>query len=163
MTRDIDDSPDDLEITYFVEGVALTAKDPALTAGQVLDSAGLPSEEFLVVSPDSKTHENPDDLIEVHDGDRFTVKRRTVSEPVEIHYEVNGEDQETLGAAHTVEDILRKAGRKASIDLDQIDSYYLQDLADGRKYEGAADEVRIKEGDRFLAVHRGLTPVAWIR
>lgn len=164
MTKDIDDSPDDgVKITYFVEGVALTTEDPSLTAGQVLESAGLSSEDFLLVSSEDKIYESPQDPVDVHDGDKFTVKRRPDAKPTYISYEVNGEDQRTEDAALTVEEILRKAGRKASIDVDQIGSYFLQDLADGRKYESLSDDVHIKEGDRFLAVHRGRTPVAWTR
>ena len=152
-----------MKITYFVGGVGLTTKDPLLTARQVLESAGLSSEDFLLVSPDDKIYESPEDRVEVHDGDKFTVKRRADAEPTYIQYEVNGEDQRTEGATLTVEEILRKAGRKASIDIGQIDSYFLQDLADGRKYESLTDEVHVKDRDRFLAVHRGRTPVAWTR
>ena len=162
MTRDIDDLPgDDLQITYFVDGVAFATSDPLLTAGQVLADAGFSTGKFVLVSPKNGIYEDANTRIEIHEGDTFTVERRGDEAPTYIHYEVNGEDQRTAAATLTVEQILRRAGREASVDTKQIDSYFLQDLADGRKYENLNDEVSIKEGDRFLAVYRGSTPVAW--
>lgn len=75
-------------------------------------------------------------------------------------YQVNGEDQSTQDNSLTVETILRNAGSAASIDVAEINDYLLENVADGHKYEDLADKVLIKDGDKFVAVHVGKTPVA---
>ncbi|MYB34849.1 MAG: hypothetical protein F4X92_06965 [Gammaproteobacteria bacterium] len=80
--------------------------------------------------------------------------------PVEIHYRVNGEQQTTTDSTLSVEQILRSAGKTASIELQQLDSYILENIKTGNKCESLTDMVNILNGDEFLAVHSGATPVA---
>ena len=77
----------------------------------------------------------------------------------ETHYEVQGEPQET-DHEMTVKEILEKAGPKASIDVNELDKYILEDMTTGKKYENLQDPVKINEGDKFIANYRGKTPVA---
>ena len=77
-----------------------------------------------------------------------------------IHYKVNGEELTTTDATLTVEIILTDAGDAASVDTSQLDSYTLENIADGRKYENPTDKVCVEDGDQFLAIYRGRTPVA---
>lgn len=77
-----------------------------------------------------------------------------------IHYRVNGERQRTEDKTLTVEEILRRAGASAGIDISNIGSYYLERLRDSHKFKDLADAVTIEDGDQFLAVYSGRTPVA---
>ena len=77
----------------------------------------------------------------------------------ETHYEVQGEPQET-DHEMTVKEVLENAGTKASIDVNELDNYILEDLNTGKKYENLQDPVPINEGDKFVAIYRGKTPVA---
>ena len=77
-----------------------------------------------------------------------------------IRYEVNGEHQRTEGPSLTVEQILRSVGVAAGIDVADIGSYYLERVSDGKEYRDLSEVVRIDDGDRFLAVYAGKTPVA---
>lgn len=149
------------KVTYFVNGRAYDTDTPELTVSEVLQRAGVSPDRFYLVLKDVE-YRDPDKKIEIHDGDRFEAKLRDRTPPVEkiIHYKVNGEEQTTEHATLTVEQILRNAGRAASIDVAQINDYYLESIDDGRKYENLADRVTIKEGNQFLAIHRGKTPVA---
>ena len=80
--------------------------------------------------------------------------------PVVIYYAVNGERQRTGQPTMTVEEILRKAGAGAGIDVDAIGDYYLEHLSDDVRYRNLADRVTIRHEDAFLAVYAGRTPVA---
>ena len=77
-----------------------------------------------------------------------------------IRYEVNGERQRTEEPRLTLERILRQAGAAAGIDVADIGSYYLERVSDGKEYRNPSEVVTIKDGDRFLAVYAGKTPVA---
>ncbi len=77
-----------------------------------------------------------------------------------IHYQVNGEPQTTDHKTLTVKEILENAGAAASIDVKELDKYILEDLESGKKYEGLHDPVEIKDGDKFVAIYAGRTPVA---
>ena len=77
-----------------------------------------------------------------------------------IRYTVNGEESAADVDALPVAEILRRAGPGAGIDVDDLGSYYLENIADGRKYENIEAPVTIADGDRFLAIHAGSTPVA---
>ena len=146
----IDDKPYELE------------RSPEKVA-RLLQRAGTSSEDAVLVSEDGVEHDNPDELIDIRPGDRFKTRKRDSSEkPVEkpIRYTVNGEENTTRVNPLTLEAILRSAGPGAAIDLDDLGSYYLENTADGRKYENLDDSVSISDGDNFLAIHVGSTPVA---
>ena len=149
------------KVTYFVNDQTFYTDTPELTVSDVLERAGESPDQFYLVLKDIE-YRDPSQKIEIHEGDRFQTKPRDRTPPVEkiIHYKVNGEEQTTERDTLTVEEILRSAGRAASIDVAQINDYYLESLDDGRKYEDLAEQVSIKEGDQFLAIHRGKTPVA---
>ena len=149
-------------IDYFVDGKALVTAKPELTVSEMLISLRASADQFYIVSKDGVEYREPDKRIELHDGDRFETRKRKDTQAVDraIHYKVNGEEQTTRDDTLTVEMILRKAGAAASIDVSQIDSYYLENITDGRKYENLAEQVVLKDGDQLLVVYAGKTPVA---
>ena len=90
------------------------------------------------------------------DGDDEGVPDRERS----VDFEVNGEEQSSRQQTLTVEEILRRAGASAGIDITDLGSYYLERIRDDQKFEQLSDTVDIRQGDRFLAVYSGRTPVA---
>lgn len=150
-----------MDIDFFVDDKPFTTRKPDLTVFDVLALRALPPDQFILVSPDGIEYRDPDEIVTIHAGDRLTTRKRDPTRPgLPIHYTVNGERQTTDSHRLTVETILRRAGSAASIDTAEIDSYFLEDVSDGRKYENPAHYVDIKDGDKFLAVHVGRTPVA---
>lgn len=77
-----------------------------------------------------------------------------------IHFQVNGEPLATRATSPTVEEILEDAGAAASVDVKDLGSYFLENVADGKKYENLSDPVEVREGDKFVAIYMGKTPVA---
>ena len=152
------------DIEFYVDDKLLFTKKSELTAADVLTLAGILNDQFFLVSQDGTEYKDPDKIIKIHSEDHFKTRKREREDPKPvsetIHYKVNGEEQTTEQDSLTVEEILRNAGSAASIDASQIDSYFLENIIDGRKYENLADVVVVKEGDQFLAVHVGRTPVA---
>ena len=59
-----------------------------------------------------------------------------------------------------MEAILRRAGSDAAIDLRQLEDYYLDNVRTGARYENLGDEVPVTDGDQFVALYAGPTPVA---
>ena len=114
------------------------------------DAAGREDERNLVTDPLVDKPQRP-----VHDGNNDLP-----DDPVVIDYAVNGERQRTGQPTMTVEAILRKAGADAGIDVDAIGDYYLERVADDTEYWNLTDPVTIANGDAFLAVYAGRTPVA---
>lgn len=149
------------KISFSVNDRSYETESTGMTVSEVLGRAG-ESADHCCLLLNGIQYDDPDQEVTICDGDRFETKARDRNSPVKrsVHYEVNGErltaDQETL----TLEMILRTAGRAATIDEAQIRDYYLQNIADGRKYEDLSAPVTIQEGARFIAVHCGRTPVA---
>ena len=77
-----------------------------------------------------------------------------------VHYQVNGEVLTTEEPTPTVREILEDAGAPASVDVREIGNYSLENLTAGKKYEDLDDRVPVGEGDKFVAIYRGKTPVA---
>ena len=77
-----------------------------------------------------------------------------------IHYTVNGERQRTEKSVLTVEEILRHAGAGAGIDVNRLGDYYLETVNDDREYRNLTDQIRLHDGNQFLAIYSGRTPVA---
>ena len=77
-----------------------------------------------------------------------------------IHYLVNGEKQRTEQGMLTVEEILRHAGAAAGINVNDLDNYYLESVTNNRQYRKLAEKVKLEDGDQFLAIYSGRTPVA---
>ena len=149
------------KISFSVNDQPFETESSGMTVSEVLDRVG-ESADHCCLLLNGTQYDDPNQDITICDGDRFQTRERAGSTPVErtLHYEVNGEhltaDQETL----TLETILKTAGRAATIDEARISDYYLQNIADGRKYEDLSAPVTIHEGARFIAVYCGRTPVA---
>ena len=102
-------------------------------------------------------------MIDIAPSDQFSTRKRDDSQkPVDklIRYTVNGEQNTTFENPLSLESILRNTGAGAAIDVTDLGSYYLENTADGRKYENLDDLVTVSDGDNFLAIHVGSTPVA---
>lgn len=150
------------EIEFFVDDKRFSTLKSELTLADILSLAGVSSDQFFLVSQDGTEHKEQDETIKIHFGDRFKTRKYEREDPLfaPIHYKVNGEEQTTQKDSLTVREILQNAGEAASIDLSQINSYFLENVETGQKYENADDRVDLKEGDQFLAIHVGPTPVA---
>ncbi len=152
-------------IEFFIDDKPHSARKVSLTVAEVLAIAGLSPDHFLLISQGGTEHLDPKQNIDIHSGDRVTTKKRDHdSKPTldtVIHYKVNGEQQTTTNATLSVKNILRAAGKSASIDLNQLNSYILENINTGIKYRNLIDIVDITNDDEFLAVHSGATPVAF--
>ena len=149
------------DIDFFVDDKPFTTQKPELTVSDVLALRDVPTDLFFLLSENGTEHRDPDEIVQIHQGDRFATRKRDDARPGAVRrYTVNGEAQATERDRLTVEQILIKAGAAASIDVAELASYFLENVADGRKYENLADYVDINNGDHFLAVHVGRTPVA---
>ena len=153
-------------IEFFINDKPYSTRKVSQSVADILAIAGLSSDQFFLISQDGTKHLDPKQNIDIHSGDHFTTEKRDRdSKPPfakEIHYKVNGEQQTTTDATLSVEQILRAAGKAASIDLNQLNSYILENIKTGKKYQNLADIVDISNDDEFLAVHSGATPVAFI-
>ncbi len=149
-------------IGFYIDNQIFETDESILSVKDILTTAGKSVDEFILISSDGTSNLDPAQNIEVHAGEHFTTERRDSDNRPKITYKVNGERLSTDKAILTVEEILRTAGRAASIDLNQIDRYFLENIETGEKYESLADLVEIKDKDQFLAVHAGATPVAHI-
>lgn len=150
------------EIEFFVDEKRFSTLKSELTLADILSLIGVSSDQFFLVSQDGTDYKEQDETIKIHFGDRFKTRKYEREDPLfaPIHYKVNGEEQITQKDFLTVREILQNAGEAASIDLSQINSYFLENVETGQKYENADDRVDLKEGDQFLAIHVGQTPVA---
>jgi len=148
---------------FFIDGKPHKLERSAEKVSTLLHLAGMSADDAVLVSEDGTEHGNPDELINIAPGNQFTTRKREdnrkpVDEPV--HYTVNGEQNTTLENPLSLETILRNAGAGAAIDVADLGSYYLENTVDGRKYDTLDDLVTISDGDNFLAIHAGSTPVA---
>lgn len=153
-------------IDFFINDKPCSTLKASQSVADILTIAGLSSDESFLISHDGIEHHDPNQNINIHSGDCFTTERRDHDSkppvPEEIHYRVNGEPEATTNASLSVEQILRASGKAASIDLSQINSYILENIKTGQKYQNLADTVDILNDDEFLAVHSGATPVAFL-
>ena len=151
-------------IDFFIDDKPYTTYKATQPVADLLAIAGFSADQFFLIAPDGVKYSDAKQDVEIHSGDHFTTEKRDQDSkpqiPVEIHYRVNGEQQTTTDATLSVEQILRTAGKAASIDLQQLNSYILENIKTGKKYESLADIVEILNDDEFLAVHSGATPVA---
>ncbi len=119
--------------------------------------------EAVLVSEDGTEHDDLEESIEIAPGDRFETRElgdRPEPDDAPPRYAVNGEENTATENPRSLESILRNAGDGAAIDVSDLRSYYLENTVDGRKYENLDDLVTIRDGDNFLAIHVGSTPVA---
>ena len=151
-------------IEFLIDSKPCTTNKATQTVADILAIADLSADEFILISPKGDKYLDVKQTVETHSGDHFTTEKRDRDSepqiPVEIHYQVNGEQQTTIDFTLSVEQILRCAGKAASIELQQLNSYILENIKTGMKYENLTDIVDILNGDEFLAVHSGATPVA---
>ena len=148
---------------FFIDGKPYKLEHSPEKVSALLHLAGTSTRDAFLVSEDGIEHGNPDELIDIAPGDQFRTKKRGDSQkPVEkpIRYIVNGEQNTTVENPISLKSILRNAGPGAAIDVTDLGSYYLENTADGHKYETLDDLVTIFDGDNFLAIHAGSTPVA---
>ncbi len=123
--------------------------------------AGLDPTRFeLVRTATGEIWRDPSATVELRDGDSFEAKGRLRPLEPSIRYTVNGEPQVTKESPLIVEEILRRAGPDAAIDLDHLKDYYLDNVRTGIRYENLGDEVPVTDGDQFVALYAGPTPVA---
>lgn len=151
-------------IDFFINDKPYATDKTIQSVADLLAIADLSADRFFLISPDGTKRSNPEETVEIQTGDLFTTEKRERDpkpEPsVRIHYEVNGERQATAETDLSVERILRMAGKAASIDLQQMESYILENINTGKRYQNLSDVVNVVNGDQFLAVHSGATPVA---
>ncbi len=148
---------------FFINEIACKLERSPVTVSALLHMAGTSTKNALLISDDGTEHGNPDELIEIAPDVRFkTTMRNDSQEPVEttIRYTVNGEPNVTTEEQLSVGFILRNAGAGAAIDSTDLPSYFLENTADGYRYENLDDLVTVCNGDNFLAIHVGRTPVA---
>ncbi len=148
---------------FFIDGKRFKLEYSPQKVSALLHLVRKSSSDFLLVSEDGIEYGDPDELVEVAPGNEFSTKKRDDSQKPgerQIRYTVNGEENTTLENPLSLESILRNAGAGAAIDTADLGSYYLENTADGRKYENLDDLVTISEGDNFVAIHVGSTPVA---
>ena len=150
------------KIKYFVDNREFSSENPTLTVADILGRAKKPVDAFYLVSEKDKAeYTAPEQEVRIEDGDRFITQRRK-SRPAgsTIHYKVNGEPQTTQEPVLTVEAILRNAGAAAGVAVGDIGYYTLEYADKDRKFEDLSEKVSIEEGDEFIAIHVGKTPVA---
>ena len=150
------------EIKYFVDNQEFASENPVLTVADILGRAKKPADRFYLVAEKDKTeYTSPEQQVRVEDGERFITRPRK-GRPADavIHYKVNGEPQETREPVLSVEAILRNAGAAAGVAVGDINYYTLEYADKDRKFTDLADKVTIEEGDEFIAIHVGKTPVA---
>ena len=148
-------------IHFTINGREFESDRRQVRAAWLVGQAGLDPTGFeLVRTTTGETWRDPSAVVELRERDAFDAKGR--ARPVEpsIRYTVNGELQVTKESPLTVEEILRRAGSDAAIDLNQLDDYYLDDVRTGTRYEALGDEVPVTDGDQFVALYAGPTPVA---
>ena len=148
---------------FYIDGKPYKLDRSPEKVSTLLHLAGTSIDDTVLVSKNGIEHSDPDQLIDIVADDHFWTRKRDDSQkPVDkpIHYTVNGEGNTALENPLSLRAILHNAGAGAAIDTTDLGSYYLENTADGRKYENLDDPVTISDGDKFLAIHVGSTPVA---
>lgn len=154
------------KIPFFIDEKLYEIKESPQKLSTLLQRAGKSPEDTVLIPEDGVEYADPDELIDVVKDSRFkTRKRDNSSKPVEkqLRYAVNGEQNTTVENPLSLRYILENAGAGAAIDVNDLESYYLENTVDGRKYENLDSLVTIVDGDNFLAIHVGSTPVAEFR
>ena len=152
-----------LNISFFIDEKLYEVKGSPQKLSELLRLAGKFAEDTILVSEGGVEYIDPDKLIDVDKGIRFKTRKRDNSfKPVRkrLSYAVNGEQNTTVYNPLSLRYILKNAGAGAAIDVNDLGSYYLENTVDGRKYEKLDSLITIVDGDNFLAIHVGSTPVA---
>ena len=148
-------------ITYFVDGKLQQSAQDTLSQKEILERAGFVPEQYYLIGENGSEYRDPDDRVPLKDGEKFEVKplRGTTPSGV-IHYEVNGFPQTTETSPVPLREILEKAGRNAGIGPDDLDRYRLENNDAKTQYTELDEPVPIRDGDKFVAIYIGKTPVA---
>ena len=150
--------------TFYIDGKQQTLVQESESVAQLLQRANVSCEQASLVTSDGVEHSSPQEMIAIASGSQFTTRAHedssghVVSRPNQ--FKVNGEVCYTSDSALTVRMILQSAGANAGIDQTDLGHYFLQRLNDETKFENLDDQVTISDGDEFLAIHTGDTPVA---
>lgn len=148
-------------IHFTINGREFESDRRRVRAAWLAEHAGLDPAGFeLVRTATGETWRDPSAAVELREGDVFDAKGYVRPVEPSIRYTVNGERQVAHETPLTAEKILRRAGPDAAIDLDQLDDYYLDNVRTGARYENPGDEVPVTDGDQFVALYAGPTPVA---
>ena len=148
-------------VIYFVNGNQQQSDQNILNQDELLQRAGYSSVDYYVTSENGKEYRRPDDEILISGGEKFFVKPyRGESADTNIVYEVNGESQETTQSPINLETVLRNAGHGAGIDLSDLNNYRLENVITNDRYNNLDELVPINNGDKFIAIYTGSTPVA---
>lgn len=150
-------------IRFTINGQKFESPEERVSVEWLLKRVGsTPKDTELVREDSGETWSDPSAEVELRERDKF--EGRPLQDPpppkARIHFRVNGEALVTTKTALTLEEILRLAGADAAIDLDELESYYLDNLGTDEMYENLGDEVPIVDGDEFVALYAGKTPVA---
>ena len=149
------------KISYFVDGRLQQSDRDALLQREILEKAGYAEAEYYLIGEDGTEYRGPDDKVPLKDGEKFEVKPLRGAAPSGvIHYKVNGEIQTAEDSPIPLRDILEKAGRKAGIEPNDLERYRLENSGTEARYEGLDEPVPIHDGDQFVAIYIGKTPVA---
>ena len=149
------------KITYFVDGKLQQSDQDTRFQKEILEWAGFAPKQYYLIGENGSEYRHPDDQVPLTDGEKFEVKplRGTIPSG-KIHYEVNGEHQTTETSPVLLRDVLEKAGRKAGIEPDDLERYRLENSDTGARYTELDEPVPIQDGDKFVAIYIGKTPVA---
>ena len=147
------------KIEFFLDGKLVEIGKSRLAVRELLQMAGRPDGTDYVVSRDVVEYDDLNQLLDIRPGDKIETVQKPARTKTPVHYKVNGEEQITETNPVSMETLLRLAGAAASIDVNDLGSYFVENL-DGSKYENLTDVITIDEGDEFLAIHVGPTPVA---
>ena len=149
-------------IKYHIDGIDIETAKPEQKVTDMLVAAKLSPEDVLLVgpAPDKTVYDDPNQIIKIQDQDTFTTRPRKDGRDKVITYKVNGEELKTDKTKLTVEEILKAAGKAASVNVSDLKSYYLERIEPNEKYDNLSDVVPLEDGSQFIAVHRGKTPVA---
>lgn len=149
------------KISYFVDGRLQQSDRDALPQREILEKAGYAEAEYYLIDGGGTEYRSPDDKVLLKDGEKFEVKPLRGAAPSGvIHYKVNGELQTAEDSPVPLRDILEKAGRKAGIEPNDLERYRLENSGTDAKYKGLDELVPIRDGDQFVAIYVGKTPVA---
>ena len=147
------------KIEFFLDGKPVETGKSQLGVRELLRMAGRPDGTDYVVSRDVVEYDDPNQSLDIRPGDKIETVHKPARSKTLVHYKVNGEEQTTETNPMSMETLLRLAGAAASIDVNDLGSYFVENM-DGSKYENLTDVITVDEGDEFLAIHAGPTPVA---
>ena len=151
-------------IEFYIDDKPYSTFKENQSLADVLAQAGLTADEVFLISSDGTKYKDANEIVKIFSGERFTTEKRDrdsgPERPKLIHYTVNGEQLTTDKETLSVEQILTSAGSAASIDLEKLNSYILENIKSLARYESLNDQVKIESGDQFIAVYSGATPVA---